>query len=1376
MKKSFLVILLFCSPFLLSQESANIKIGVKDNHFSNITSVLATKDEKNILSADETGKILLFSTADYSYKKTILESSGIPIENMRLFKNDSLLMLSKKYKYSDGTTDSLLMISLKDNRILLKEKRSLSFLGNLKNDVIISNTALNYLNTIEFFSQDFTKLLKFETDKTVAIAEISKNKKKVVYTEGDLMAQNNIIIRDVSNGAILKEVSIPDGTTMVHLFFDENSEYFFAVAYLEATKELVVYQCKESINWSKPLYKCPYGSYYSDTTVAHTESNNSHTITFTSKTAYNQKPFVLKNKDGVFAAAALFSETDAMNSTASHALVLNTKNEIVFFKAYNPNFSDLAGFYVFDTTKQKIIGNYPKTTSGFYVGNFLPDNHWMVMKRNDAYGENIKCYATGTFKNRYDQLSIKNYLQVKHAIESIGQTLTDKQNGFQIFEGRERDKVLNASYSYYKYDLVNDKTYKLFDKANNYFAILDYNDKNKALLLSETEYRDQSDVPSRIAIQTAGKTKDLTDTYKCGKFSKNGDYLLTINKDDRAEIRLLSEEKIVYTKQLLKGNYSLMAIDDSSFIITITTNRKIETSNCYSQTIIVGIENGIATDNIKDCVLISDANYVNENMGMIINNTVVVVNNKPVLFKGLESPLEISFNADATKFMLSFKNGSIVIYDTKNFKELGRMIHPDEKGHVFMDNQNHYFSNIDADQYLWATANNQSVSLKSIEKEVFKPEKLLTLFGTPNEEYAKVLQKAETIREATKTTPEDSTKQNSNSAAAEELGKPNLYLISIGVSDYKQSNYNLTFADKDALDISKMYSTLSEKELNAYNDKFFGNKFSVYTKKDETSQSINKFLGTYKSAGTFFNINQNTWVEIENNTIRLWDFDKKIVDSIPAPKDFSIPSYSLDERVFPMPNGAGFAIKGDDDTILSYNTIDKKEKKYKLALEGNDNAWTLLDKDKWLVFNYKHVDSTSTIALSVVDHNNTIVKKIKFNPHRYQEIAVNGGTKTVAVENYASYIIPRLRAVSSDGKYIMYSTDDAALFLVDYTQNNPKPTKITTNSILNYGSKVAIASNGATFCILNNDTNNYTATIFDRFGKIVDSQTIDNADYSVKGFTINEAKPKWIKMSNQLLEDRYFETEDNKVLNSSAPFSFDKVYAANFVNQDANSKAIKSSLSEFFKKTKSNDQVMIFMAGHGMLDAKNNYYFAPHDMDFEKPETNGIAFEFIVNSLKNTPAKNKLLLMDSCHSGTTLDMVATDNAKPNPTGTTNNQRGSGAIAVNQKPTFKLSEVISSLFDNLLSTSGVTILSASSGADVAYEYKNSGNGAFTASYMQSIIEKLNPGTTLEADDFTRPLDLSKEFISDFFKKVMLATDNKQIPDLREINDKAIIKLW
>jgi hypothetical protein len=1380
MKNSALTILLFISNFLFSQENSNIKIGIKDNHFSSITSVLATKDEKNIISADETGKILMFSTSNYSYKKTIRESSGIATESMRLAKNDSILMISQKFKYSDGTADSLIMISLKDNKIILKEKRSFSFLGKLKNDVIISNTRTNYISDIEFFNQDFNKILRFETNKIVDIAEISTNKKMVIYTESDYSYSppKKIITRTVATGNIVNEISIPEGIKIVHLYFDEKAENFYAISYVENKKEIAVYKGKDAVNWSNPIFELPYENLHLDTVITDTKIDNQHTIIFTSNSAFYQKPIMIKNNGDKFNSVTLFSNSEETNQTASNSLLLNFKNEILFFKPYNPNFLDVVGFYVLDVKKQKIVGHYPKTTSGFYVGNFLPNDNWMVMKRNDPFNENIKFYTAGTFKNRYDQMSIKNYIQVKHKIETVGKTFLDKQKGIQIFEGIDRDNVLDGKYYYYKYDLVNDKIYKLFDRNNNYFALLDFNTKNNTLLLSEKEYTNHFEIPSRFMIQFNNKKIEYSDTYKYGKLSQNGDYLLTINKDDILEIRLIPADKILFSKQLNKGNYSLFSIDASTFIINNNLFKKNEVANCYSQTIILEVKDEKVIENAMDCALVSDVCYKNENIGMIINNNIVVVNNKPVLFKGLEFPLEISFNSDASKFMISFKNGSIVIYETKTFFELGRMIHPDENSHVFTDNQNHYFSNIDAEQYLWATKNGQYVSLKNIENEVFKPERILTIFGNPNEEYIKVLEKAKTIREETKTKSSENLTTNTNLEPVDENEKPNLYLISIGVSKYLQSEYNLTFADKDALDISKIYGTLSENEFNSYNDNFFGHKFTLYDKKNEILNSIHKFLGSYKSVEKFFYVGKNNiWVEINSEKINIWDFNSKVIESIVLPKDFSLPSFSLDESFFTIPNGTGFAILGNDNNVFSYNIQDKKSKKYKLTTISNSKNYTLTNDEQWLLFDYTHVDSTSTISISLLDTNtNNITKKLKINPHQYQERNLNGDTKNIAVENYNSYIIPEMRTISSNGNHLMYSTDDTSLFLVDLRQQNPKPIKINLENNLNYSSKISIADDGKTFCILNEDNNNYNISLFDTFGKMKEQLIVENNDYSIKGITIKDADLKWIKMSDQLLEDSYVENENNKLLNDSSPYSFDKIYTLNLINENADAKSIKNSLSNFFKETKSNDQVMIFMAGHGVLDSKNNYYFAPHDMNFEKPEINGIAFEFIVNSLKNTTAKNKLLLLDSCHSGTTLDMDESNSKSNSNTSALNNQRGSGAIAVKQKQTFKVSEVISSLFDNFLSTSGVTILSASSGSDVAFEYKNSGNGAFTASYIQLLIEKISNGGFLSNEDFKHSIDLNKEFINEFFKKVMIATDNKQVPDVREINDNAQIKVW
>ena len=63
-----------------------------------------------------------------------------------------------------------------------------------------------------------------------------------------------------------------------------------------------------------------------------------------------------------------------------------------------------------------------------------------------------------------------------------------------------------------------------------------------------------------------------------------------------------------------------------------------------------------------------------------------------------------------------------------------------------------------------------------------------------------------------------------------------------------------------------------------------------------------------------------------------------------------------------------------------------------------------------------------------------------------------------------------------------------------------------------------------------------------------------------------------------------------------------------------------------------------------------------------------------------------------------------------------NKRGSKARRTSKQSQFKVSDVVSTLFEDFLSNSGITILSASSGEDVAYENKSIGNGAFTSAYI------------------------------------------------------------
>jgi hypothetical protein len=70
------------------------------------------------------------------------------------------------------------------------------------------------------------------------------------------------------------------------------------------------------------------------------------------------------------------------------------------------------------------------------------------------------------------------------------------------------------------------------------------------------------------------------------------------------------------------------------------------------------------------------------------------------------------------------------------------------------------------------------------------------------------------------------------------------------------------------------------------------------------------------------------------------------------------------------------------------------------------------------------------------------------------------------------------------------------------------------------------------------------------------------------------------------------------------------------------------------------------------------------------------------------------------------------------------QRGTIKKLNSKNQKFKVSDIVTSLFDDFLSKSGVTILSASSGSDVAYKNKELSNGAFTSAYLKVLKSKLS----------------------------------------------------
>jgi len=174
-------------------------------------------------------------------------------------------------------------------------------------------------------------------------------------------------------------------------------------------------------------------------------------------------------------------------------------------------------------------------------------------------------------------------------------------------------------------------------------------------------------------------------------------------------------------------------------------------------------------------------------------------------------------------------------------------------------------------------------------------------------------------------------------------------------------------------------------------------------------------------------------------------------------------------------------------------------------------------------------------------------------------------------------------------------------------------------------------------------------------------------------------------------------------------------------DENAGSENIQG-LSSFLSGAKIDDVIIIFIAGHGVLGSDYTYYFASHDMDFNTPSNGGVAYESLENLLEGLRCRNKLLFMDTCHSGELdkedVDVVA---AKTKERGSVA-FRSTGSIIQYKENGFGLQntlELSKTLFGDLRNGTGATVIAAAGGSEFALEGVNSKNGLFTSCFIEGL---------------------------------------------------------
>jgi WD40 repeat protein len=146
---------------------------------------------------------------------------------------------------------------------------------------------------------------------------------------------------------------------------------------------------------------------------------------------------------------------------------------------------------------------------------------------------------------------------------------------------------------------------------------------------------------------------------------------------------------------------------------------------------------------------------------------------------------------------------------------------------------------------------------------------------------------------------------------------------------------------------------------------------------------------------------------------------------------------------------------------------------------------------------------------------------------------------------------------------------------------------------------------------------------------------------------------------------------------------------------EATSVNVKDGLLWLQKETTSRDLAIVFFAGHGLTDAKNEFWYLPYEADTSRLLTTAVSRSDVMSVLGDLPGK-KILFIDACHAGAAL---------------ASNTRTRGASV----------DLNSAINDFATAESGLVVYGAATGRELSVESDEWHHGAFTKALIEAIGE-------------------------------------------------------
>ncbi len=240
--------------------------------------------------------------------------------------------------------------------------------------------------------------------------------------------------------------------------------------------------------------------------------------------------------------------------------------------------------------------------------------------------------------------------------------------------------------------------------------------------------------------------------------------------------------------------------------------------------------------------------------------------------------------------------------------------------------------------------------------------------------------------------------------------------------------------------------------------------------------------------------------------------------------------------------------------------------------------------------------------------------------------------------------------------------------------------------------------------------------------------------------------------------------------------AFEKHAATGFhllsiTDQKATREGIRAA-RQWLSAAKTGDLVIVFAAGHGMIDADQNYYYGTYDIDANAPARAGMPFDDFESLLDGIRPLRKLLLVDTCFSGEIDrdELVTSPAASDGSTHVTmrafKSMRGITVSAGEARPqpagnlpTYARFQ--QDWFADLRRGTGAVVISSASGNEFALEGDTWQNGVFT----YAVINGLRNG---KADANGDGVVSATELEAYVTQSVRELTAGKQNPTVRREN--------